>query len=76
MYHFGYFLVLNSNLSPRWNLSWTSVRDSLYPTLLEDYLASFLSCDSSIPPGPPSPPIIPRGILSPVTQRLVVKFYF
>ncbi|MCL4119631.1 UNVERIFIED_CONTAM: hypothetical protein GTU68_013734, partial [Idotea baltica] len=67
MFHFGYFLVGSG--AQRWNLLWTSVRDSLYPTLLEDYLSSYLPCDANLPPGPPTAPVSPRGILSPVSQR-------
>ena len=72
MYHFGHFLVSSAN--QRWNLSWTSVRDALYPTLLEDYLITFLTCDASLPPGPPSPPVSPRGVLSPVANQRLTKY--
>ncbi|CAL4156258.1 unnamed protein product, partial [Meganyctiphanes norvegica] len=67
IFHFAYFLVNGS--SQRWYMSWTSAGDALYPTLLEDYMATFLPCDSTLPPGPPSPPCPPRGILSPVSPR-------
>nr|XP_027226793.1 sphingomyelin phosphodiesterase 4-like isoform X1 [Penaeus vannamei] len=67
IFHFTHFLI--SGGSQRWSLSWTTAGDALYPSLLEDYLQTFLPCDSSIPPGPPSPPVSPRGVLSPVSPR-------
>ncbi|XP_042231611.1 sphingomyelin phosphodiesterase 4-like isoform X2 [Homarus americanus] len=67
IFHFAHFLVSGSN--HRWSLSWSTAGDALYPSLLEDYLSTFLPCDSSIPPGPPSPPVTPRGVLSPVSPR-------
>ncbi|XP_045600324.2 sphingomyelin phosphodiesterase 4 isoform X1 [Procambarus clarkii] len=67
IFHFAHFLVSGSN--QRWSLSWSTAGDALYPSLLEDYLSTFLPCDSSVPPGPPSPPVSPRGVLSPVSSR-------
>ncbi|KAK3856534.1 hypothetical protein Pcinc_037144 [Petrolisthes cinctipes] len=67
IFHFAHFLVGGN--SQRWSLSWTTAGDALYPTLLEDYLTAFLPCDNSVPPGPPSPPVSPRGVLSPVAPR-------
>ncbi|KAK7083223.1 sphingomyelin phosphodiesterase 4, neutral membrane (neutral sphingomyelinase-3) [Halocaridina rubra] len=66
-FHYANFLVNNS--CQRWALSWTTSGDALYPCLLEDYLRVFLPCDNSVPPGPPSPPVSPRGVLSPVSPR-------
>lgn len=67
IFHYAHFLVSGS--SQRWSLSWSTSGDALYPSLLEDYLRTFLPCDSSVPPGPPSPPVSPRGVLSPVSSR-------
>nr|XP_053653754.1 sphingomyelin phosphodiesterase 4-like isoform X2 [Cherax quadricarinatus] len=67
IFHFAHFLVSGSN--QRWSLSWSTAGDALYPSLLEDYLSTFLPCDSSIPPGPLSPPVSPRGVLSPISPR-------
>ncbi|XP_068246088.1 sphingomyelin phosphodiesterase 4 isoform X2 [Palaemon carinicauda] len=67
IFHFAHFLVNGSN--QRWSLSWSTSGDALYPSLLEDYLRTFLPCDGSVPPGPPSPPVSPRGVLSPMSPR-------
>ncbi|XP_050686434.1 sphingomyelin phosphodiesterase 4-like isoform X2 [Eriocheir sinensis] len=77
LFHFAHFLVggssstTNNNTSggssgmgQRWTLTWSTAGDALYPTLLEEYLTAFLPCDGSLPPGPPSPPVSPRGVLA------------
>ncbi|KAK8396021.1 hypothetical protein O3P69_005241 [Scylla paramamosain] len=70
LFHFAHFLVGGSNSSSssgmgqRWTLTWSTAGDALYPTLLEEYLKAFLPCDGSLPPGPPSPPVSPRGVLA------------
>ncbi|RXG72755.1 Sphingomyelin phosphodiesterase 4 [Armadillidium vulgare] len=67
VFHFGVYLVGNGN--QQWTNYWTSIKESLYPTLLEDYLTSFLPCDSDILPGPSITPVSPCGILSPISQK-------
>ncbi|XP_045108439.1 sphingomyelin phosphodiesterase 4-like isoform X2 [Portunus trituberculatus] len=73
LFHFAHFLVggssssssgSSSGMGQRWTLTWSTAGDALYPTLLEEYLTAFLPCDGSLPPGPPSPPVSPRGVLA------------
>ena len=68
MFHFAYYLV-GSNNNSKWSTTWASLNDALFPVLLEDYLREFLPCDASVPPGPPNPPVSPRGVLNPLVHR-------
>lgn len=52
LFHFCYYLLHVGQSEGCEGLAWTCVGDAIYPSLLEDYLTTFLPCDGSAPPAP------------------------
>lgn len=59
LYHFSHYLLHVGSTGN--TLAWTSTEDAVYPTLLEDYLGTFLPCDGTVPPTLGQQPVAAGG---------------
>ncbi|KAF2367107.1 Sphingomyelin phosphodiesterase 4 [Trinorchestia longiramus] len=73
MFHFCHYLLHVGVAEGCGGLTWTGVGDAVYPSLLEDYLTTFLPCHDAAPPHIPSSSAPPCAPHTPLAARLTAS---